>query len=158
MCMIMDLNTAIEVFGESRTPAASQVYDWLNGPRCRLVIGGRLRTELSGHGEVVQWLRGAVLAGRVRQENDATVDAREAQIRQAGGYISDDPHITALAEVSGSRLLYSNDTALGRDFRDRKLLSPQGKLLPQKGSKNAQKTRQRMLSEPDLCPTVRGGR
>ena len=42
---------------------------------------------------------------------------------------SDDPHIIALALVNGARLLYSNDLALQKDFRNAKLVSkPKGKI------------------------------
>ena len=64
---------------------------------------------------------------------------------------SNDPHVIALAQLSGSRVLYSEDSELRDDFRDPTLLEPRGMLLPLGDSENARKNRHRMLTAPDLC-------
>jgi hypothetical protein len=43
---------------------------------------------------------------------------------------SDDPHVLAVALVSGARVLFSFDAALCDDFRDRRIIKdPRGKIL-----------------------------
>jgi hypothetical protein len=41
---------------------------------------------------------------------------------------SDDPHIIALAQISGARLLCSHDEGLASDFTNAKLIKPRGKV------------------------------
>ena len=53
----------------------------------------------------------------MRIVNKSDVDARTEQIQSEGAIRSDDPHVIALAQVSGARLLYSNDGNLQQDFK-----------------------------------------
>ena len=53
----------------------------------------------------------------------------EASLRRRSDLRSDDPHVLALARVSGARLLYTGDTDLIADFKDKKIIdSPRGKV------------------------------
>lgn len=66
---------------------------------------------------------------------------------------SNDPHVIALADVSGARILYSNDENLRDDFRNSVLVSsPRGKLYPTGESAKAERRRRRLLNATDLCP------
>ena len=50
-------------------------------------------------------------------------------LRRDGAYVSNDAHVIALAQVSGARLLYSNDSDLQDDFKDKSLIdSPRGRI------------------------------
>ena len=104
-----------------------------------MVVGGKLRDELSGNQNFVRWLRQAVQAGRARilddnEVNDATRAVLADRVCQ-----SDDPHVIALARVSGTRLLYTNDNALERDF---KKLIPKGIIFTTKQDPQRQITRE----------------
>jgi len=57
---------------------------------------------------------------------------------QRAAIVSDDPHILALAIVSGCRLLYTNDNDLIRDFKDISIIRPKGKIL-KSSTKNVDK-------------------
>jgi hypothetical protein len=64
--------------------------------------------------------------GRAFKEETEEIDKREkANVKLCK---SDDPHIIALAQVSGSRLLCSHDEGLGGDFTNAKLIKPRGKI------------------------------
>ena len=53
---------------------------------------------------------------------------------------SNDQHVIALAIVSGARLLYSNDRRLQRDFKDRRLIDPPGKVYSTRRGKRSRDT------------------
>lgn len=92
-----------------------------------IVIGGRLLRELSQtklRGLLIEWIR----AGRATRVDDATVDGEEEQMRLRP-IASDDPHVLALAFLSGCRLIYTEDDNLIKDFKDRELLTPKGKVV-----------------------------
>ena len=73
----------------------------------------------------MKMLRQLDQAGRAKAVPDAPVDARMKLV--APQCVSDDPHIIALALVSGARLLCSLDQALHTDFTNPKLInSPRG--------------------------------
>ena len=156
MCAILDTNLAGEVFRPSPRVVAGQFFDWMNSPKCRLVVGGELRRELEQVEAYLAWSQQALLTGKLQQIDDNIVDERTVAL--TGACRSDDEHIIALAQISGARVLYSEDRDLGDDFRDRDLLEPRGRLLPLGETRNARQARQRLLSEPDLCPMLRRDR
>ena len=128
MCAIVDASVIGEVFGRarSRTPAAQKFFEWLNAGTGKLVIGGKLRRELESSTAFREWAQTATLAGKVISENDDAVNAKASQLTGLI-HIRDDPHVVALAQISGARLLYSNDRALIRHFQDERFIScPQG--------------------------------
>ena len=153
MCVILDTNRVGDVFSKTADPVARQVFDWMNSRRCRLVVGGELRRELEKHSGYPQWSRTAALDGRLRLENDRAVDELTTQLVTGERCVSDDPHVIALAQLSGARVLYSTDGDLRDDFRNTALLRPRGSLLPLHESENARKNRHRILTALDLCPT-----
>ena len=78
--------------------------------------------------------------------------AKTQDLQDEGQCRSDDPHVLALAIVSGARLLYSNDAALQRDFKDKRLIdSPRGKVYSTLEGNNFQRAHQRLLQRTDLC-------
>lgn len=65
---------------------------------------------------------------------------------------SNDIHIIALARVSGARLLFSNDTALHKDFRNKDLIDqPRGKVFSTLKSKQFTKAHKYLLENRNLC-------
>ncbi len=63
---------------------------------------------------------------------------------------ADDPHVIALARVSGSRLLFTvdNKTKLIDLFRDRDFLDPPGKIYKSRANAN-------LLKNPKKCKDLR---
>ena len=155
MCAIVDANVASEVFGPTRTPAGDKFFGWINKRKNRLVLGGKLREELDvGSPKFREWASQAVRAGIVRIFDEYEVNARTKQIERKKIHTSDDPHILALAQLSGARLLYSNDAKLQQDFKNKDLLDhPQGNIYSTQRNQNFTRAHKRLLGKQDLCRT-----
>ena len=121
------------------------------------MVGGKLLEELEGSSEGFRKeAQQLLLAGKMSILNKSEVDARTEQIQSEGAIRSDDPHVLALAQVSGARLLYSNDKDLLDDFRDKKLIdNPLGKVYSTDKKKNPNKefrsAHKKLLGRRDLC-------
>ena len=90
---------------------------------------GKLSKELFNRIASRRYLRALLQAGRAYQIPDATVQSEEQQVTASGHCRSDDPHVVALARVSGARTLCSHDRALHQDFRNPDLISmPRGRV------------------------------
>lgn len=127
MCAILDANAASAVFGSDRGGAAEKFFEWINSGSGSLVVGGELRRELGKIAACREWLRDATLAGRARNVDDRRVDELASELKRHEVCVSDDPHVIALAQVSGARLLYTNDSKLQKDFRNHRLIKkPRG--------------------------------
>ena len=151
MCAIIDANVAHEVFGSSPQPAGRGFLNWINKGSGRLVAGGKLLRELN-ETRASEWLRQAQIAGLVRSVNEEDVRARTTELLRQQRCRSNDPHVIALAQVSGARLLYSNDRALHRDFKDTSLIdNPAGRIYSTNKSKNFTSARRQVLQRKDLC-------
>lgn len=152
MCAIVDANVVGDVFGVNRTPVGADFLDWLETPRARLAVGGKLLDELAKHASFVKWAETAIADGRVRRVHRKEVETAEARLPKAQ-IRSDDPHVIALARISGARILYSKDGDLCDDFRNSGLVPrPQGRILPRGESANARRHRRALLNRTDLCP------
>ena len=151
MCAIVDANVAGEVFGSSPQPAAKRFFDWVNKGSGRLVAGGKLLRELESSSGFRTWAAVAVSAGKMRIVNEGTVNARAGQLIEEGMCRSNDPHVLALAQVSGARLLYSNDKDLQQDFKDSRLIHPEGYVYSTLKGKDLTSTHKRHLGRRDLC-------
>lgn len=117
MCAIVDANVSHEVFGGSERPEAGKRFaEWLERGN-KLVVGGKLLRELSARNEFVKWLRSALRTGRAVRIADDAVDQEVARIAPERNWESNDLHVIALAQLSGTRLLFTNDQALQKDFR-----------------------------------------
>ena len=102
--------------------------------------------------QFLKWAREAQLAGRLRTTNRDAVTARTNEIEREGRHQSDDPHVLALAQISGARLLYTNDRALQRDFNNHRLIDePRGKVYTTYRSRTFSDTHQKLLANKDLC-------
>ena len=144
MCAILDANAASAVFGRDRGGAAEEFFEWINSGRGSLVVGGKLRRELGKIAACDVWLQQATLAGRARNVDDRRVDELASELERQ--CLSDDPHVIALAKISGARLLYTNDSNLQRDFRDPRLIKkPRGKVYTTKLSQDYNSTHHQLL-------------
>lgn len=129
MCIIVDANLASLVFAPQPNGDFAPVMHWLLDPRkdgC-LVYGGHLAKELEELGNARRILRSLLEAGRAFRKQDDLVEAETQKLLKSDLCASDDPHVIAMARVSGARTLCSHDHALHRDFTDPRLISkPRG--------------------------------
>ena len=152
MCAIIDNDVLPQAFSADeakRTPAGQAFLNWLD-KRGRLVIGGQLTRELDATRAFAQWRANAVRYGRVIELNDEEVDARQGQLDASGACTSNDTHIIAIAQISGARLLFSNDLKLRDDFKDTQLIEPRGRVYSTRESTEVRRTHRQLL-EKDLC-------
>ena len=119
MCAIVDANAIWEVFGSDRPEAGQKFFDWLTVGSGILTIGGKLLSEISKDQRFKEWANAAIKSGKMRIEDGTEIEKREVEISRSYQLRSNDLHIVALAQVSGARLLYSNDGKLIEDFKDK---------------------------------------
>ncbi len=156
MCAIVDANVANEVFGPSQSEAGEKFYDWINAGSERLIVGGKLLEELKdGSPTFREWASTLGEAGKMRTMNEDQVNAKAEAIK--GKCVSDDSHIIALAQISGARLLFTNESSerekrLGEDFKNRDLINrPRGKIYTTRTNQRFTPTHKRLLGRRDLC-------
>ena len=124
MCLIIDVNVASDFVGPK--PAAVPVLKWLLGKGGHIALGGKLADEYRK-----STLRGlwAELSrkGSVKLFKDNLVDAEQQTVEDTKLCKSDDPHIIALARLSGCRLVFTRDKPLHADFKNKDLINkPRG--------------------------------
>ena len=124
MCVIFDANVAGVLFIDSkkRSDAATNFLEYLDKREIKLVVGGKLLEELTtGSTKFKEWLNGAV-----QRESASIIPAdkieKEQKLLEGEKLKSDDPHVLALAIVSGASLLYTHDENLIADFKNRVLI------------------------------------
>lgn len=131
MCLIIDTNVLHKVF-PSADADHQPIRRALAKRKATLVYGGELRREYLRSGKFTASLRRLDQSGAAKIFPDNEIDAKTQAIEQTGGYQSDDPHILALAIVTGARLLCSDDEALSADFKDKRLIDgPRGSVYRQ---------------------------
>ena len=151
MCAIIDANVAHELKGTDRHEAGTRFLDRVDSGKLPLVVGGKLREELY-RTPIWEWIRQALLAGKALSFDDDEVDRKTTELQDLGGYISDDPHIIALAQISPARLLYSNDRALQTDFKKKGLVDGRrGRIYSTLMYKSFKDSHRRLLDRRDLC-------
>jgi hypothetical protein len=102
----------------------------------RIVYGGQLRREYEKNNKLKKLLISLDRAGRADKISDKDVDLVTQNLLRAGRCKSNDHHIIALAKVSGTRLLCTDDKDLQKDFRDPTLISsPRGNVYTSKKHK-----------------------
>ena len=85
-----------------------------------------------GSATTAQWLRELDRASKLTSVDDLQVDQLAASLESLpdsdpGSCKSNDHHVIALAQISGARMLYSNDQALQQDFKNTALIDqPRG--------------------------------
>ncbi|MXY40618.1 MAG: PIN domain-containing protein [Rhodospirillaceae bacterium] len=152
MCAIVDANVVWEVFGSDRPEAGQKFFDWLTAGSGILIIGGRLLSESSKDLRFKKWAEAAVKSGRMKIEDGNEIDRRKAEISRIGQARSNDVHIVALAQISGARLLYSNDRKLIDDFKDKSLIDrPRGKVYRTSDDPAFTPSKRALLASKTLC-------
>ena len=152
MCAIIDANIVAEAFGAKTTDAGKAFRQRVDEGWLQLVVGGKVLDELDANGAFRDWRATAVRYGKVRVANEDAVRARTQELVDSGVCVSDDEHVVALAQVSGARLVYSNDRLLHRDFKSKTLIDePRGKVYTTRSTKSFTKLHQQMLGDLNLC-------
>ena len=160
MCSILDASVRDEVFvlKGQRSEASENFFRWIHKGKWRLVIGGKLKKELYEKGKFREWARQAIIAGLLREIDKEKVQVRTKKLKNQGEHKSNDPHVLALAQISGARLLYVNDRKLEADFKNKKLIdNPEGKLYLTRVSEefpNGDKfteSKKKLLRNKNLC-------
>lgn len=134
MCVIIDANVAHSVFNTKRqTENGKSLLKWIGQGR-PLVVESQLKRELNlDTNEYIQrWIKEGENNNlkRLKICPDSAVK-QEIQKLKRKTLKSNDPHIIALARVSGARLLYSKDQKLQEDFKKKEFISqPGGKIYP----------------------------
>ncbi|MYI88477.1 MAG: hypothetical protein F4074_07930 [Synechococcus sp. SB0672_bin_10] len=153
MCAILDANAAHEVFGSNAgqaTEAGRGFFQWLKDGKGSLVVGGKLKQELDqGVPGFRIWASQAILAGQLVNVDDHRVNDKTKDVKKHGGLQSDDPHVIALAQVSGARLLFSNDKGLHKDFKNPDIIN-NGKIYSTARNRNFT-SHKRSLLEKHRC-------
>ncbi len=124
MCAILDASVVSQVFGNKRPPAGEAFFDWIAYRHGRIIVGGKLDRELRKNRRFRLWVRDALLSGKAKRLAAKQVDEVADQLTRDGTCRSNDPHVIALAQLSGARLLYSNDKKLNYDFMNGELVPP----------------------------------
>jgi hypothetical protein len=136
MCLIIDACVAHK-FHEPPHEDVESVVSWLLNTKHvnRVVLGGKLKNELFQAGKAIRrFLAELLRRGRLLLVPDEKVNTEEKAVikllKQEKIDDADDPHILALARVSGSRLLISADSSsrLHELFKNRRFLKPPGKI------------------------------
>lgn len=149
MCVIIDVHLSHMCLCGSPTNDFRPLMNWVEGRHGSLAIGGHLTEELTGNNNVRRYLLRLEQMGKVMKYRDDSIIREQSRLENAGGYVSDDPHILALAIVSGARVLCSHDQDLHTDFRNAQLINqPRGSIY-----QNA--THNHLLRNPNPCkPTI----
>lgn len=150
MCLIIDANVIGDFTGTKASDDAALIVKWLTSGHGRIVYGGtKLLQEYAGSAKFLKTLDEWRRHNWVRQYDNKPVDDCEDQL--TGKFESNDRHVVALAEVSGARVLYTNDLALMKDFSNRKLLSPKGKIY-QRAKEHAHLLGPKKFGHTKGCP------
>jgi len=126
VCLIIDANVVHRIF-PSPSEDHRPIRDALANRAATLVYGGELKREYSRINWFRPFLRRLDQTGAAKIVPDSEVDAKSEALQVAGGYLSDDPHILALALITKVRLLCSEDNNLTMDFTNRDIINtPRG--------------------------------
>jgi len=156
MCAIIDANVRDQVFGERRPPAGEFLFNWLNSKKegAKLVVGGKLLRELSNNKAFKAWYQTAQQFGRAQRYPDEEVESTTKELQEQQICTSDDEHVLALAQVSGARLLFTNDRALQEDFGNRQILGGvRGRVYTTVKNEHVTSTHRSLLKRTNLCGT-----
>lgn len=154
MCAIIDACVSHELIGPRTTEVGRYFRRWLNRRRGKLIVGGKLLKELGKNSNVKQWISSALASGIAKRIPDDPVGNLTNQLEARGICISNDPHVIALAIISGSRLLYTTETDLMKDFKNRNILGGRvrGSIYTSaQGRTTVGRQHKQLLARNDLC-------
>jgi hypothetical protein len=134
MCLIIDANCATVTLSSNPSAEFAPVMHAILAKNAVMVLGGtKLRGEYQKLSTVWRFIVALDRAGKTKAYSDTAIDALQAVLEKSGMLKSDDPHILALAQVSGARLLCSKDQDLHHDFLSKNLIdNPRGSIYQNK--------------------------
>lgn len=134
--MIADANKIHDL--NKPTEHGKVVLDWLERENSGLIVGGKLGDELGRSTKLMAFLTTLNRAGkkRVHMINDGAVRNRTEALKKSGVCRSNDPHVIALALLTGCRLIFTEDDDLQRDVHNAKILNPTASIYKRKSHKH----------------------
>ena len=124
MCAIVDINVVHQGLGRERTEAGKFFFDWLLNGGILVVGGSKFESEIRRDSKFLRFVNERRQSGKVRQGiKRGEVDAEQNRLIGRNICESNDEHILALARVSNTRILFTNDDALQNDFRNPSIIS-----------------------------------
>ena len=129
MCIIVDANRLGAFLSDPANEDAAPIRDWLDRRGGRIVYstGGSFATEV-GRGTRAKLLA-YVQAGKAQLVSADRFVEDERGLSARADLRSDDPHVLALARWSRVRLLYTGDSDLIADFKNKRLVDgPRGRV------------------------------
>jgi hypothetical protein len=128
MCIIIDANAIGDINGPSEHGVP--VLRWLLTGGGGLVIGGKQKRELSRSDKLRSTMVALSQAGKLHSLDDEKVHALSEELKHSCH--SDDPHVIAVAAISGCRLIFSHDRNLHKDAKNKDILSPSAAIYQSK--------------------------
>lgn len=143
MCIIVDANRLGVLLSRRTNEDVKPIHDWLDDRQGMIIYstGGEFENDVSEGAR--RALAELVKSGKARFINRRRLESKVKLLTAYANYRSNDPHVLALAIVSGARLLYTADQALRDDFKKGKWMNgefiiqkPRGKLYSSKNNSN----------------------
>lgn len=138
MTVIVDANCTGLAFSTPPHEDFQPIVEALTSNTLKLVIGGKtLKKEYAANKVALRFWKALDRAGRSKNIDDSAVDNEEEALKLIDILKSDDPHVLALARISGTRLLCSHDQNLHDDFRNKSLIDkPRGSVYQNSSHKH----------------------
>lgn len=162
MCIILDVHKVDFVLGNATSYAEKVIARRILKRSLGLAAGGtRYFREMSksvsqdGQQFFVELWRNPDQPVRADLQLSSQVDAEEQRLIDRGVCESCDEHIIAIALLTGARLLFSGDLPLGRDFRNRKIVDPPGRVVPEDADRRQV---EQLLDRDPVCSPQSCGR
>lgn len=135
MCLIVDTNCLSLTFSDPPHDDLRPIAEALFKGNAQLTIGGtKLRKEYRKHSDAIRALALLDRNGQTKYVNDTEVDKQELKLIEQNVCQSDDQHIVALAQISGTRLVCTKDQNLHADITNKGLLDkPRGSVYQNAG-------------------------
>ncbi len=137
MCLIIDANLTAQVFAATPNQNFAPVLNWLMSPDGLMVCGGKNYDELKKIGRAAIFIQQLARAGHALLFRKEALEAEEKAVKKFNLMRSDDPHVIALARISGARVVCTDDAALIDDFKNVRLVpTPKGKIYRRREHQN----------------------
>lgn len=138
MTVIVDANCTGLVFSTPPHAEFQPIVEALMSSKLKLVIGGKkLKKEYAANHVALRFWKALDRAGKSKNIDDNAVDDEEEALKLLNVLKSDDPHVLALARISGTRLLCSHDQNLHDDFCNKSLIDkPRGSVYQNSSHKH----------------------
>lgn len=119
MCIIVDANAAHHMCPTDDAGAA--VLKWLLRGSGKLVVSSGVLKELKPT-KLFSTISTLEQAGKLVRANDDLCISKRTELEAEGNLISDDPHVVALASISGCALIFTHDQNLHIDLKNRTIV------------------------------------